>query len=175
MIAGGNGTRREDDFYRTPVEASSAVLPYLRGFPRSVWEPACGDGALSEVLELAGFDVVSTDLRDRGYAPGLPGVDFLTVPRKLALSIVTNPPFKLAEKFIRHARKLDVEYMALLLKINFWNVHRGGLFEFWRPAAIHPLTFRIDFTGQGRPTMDVAWSIWAPGRETAEFEPIGRN
>ena len=28
------------------------------------------------------------------------------------------------------------------------------------PKAVHPLTFRPDFSGEGRPTMDCCWCVW---------------
>jgi superfamily II DNA or RNA helicase len=45
-----------------------AAHKFLRveGFSGRIWEPACGRGAISEVLEAHGHTVVSTDLVDRG-------------------------------------------------------------------------------------------------------------
>lgn len=57
------------DFYPTPPEAVRALLS-VEAFEGSIWEPACGDGAISKVLLAAGFDVVSTDLIDRGFGSG---------------------------------------------------------------------------------------------------------
>ena len=55
-----------------------------------IWEPACGDGAMSRILEAAGHTVISTDLVDRGYGRG--GHDFLADHETMADHIVTNPP-----------------------------------------------------------------------------------
>ena len=57
------------DFYPTPPEAVRALLS-VETFEGSIWEPACGDGAISKVLLEAGHEVVSTDLIDRGYGAG---------------------------------------------------------------------------------------------------------
>jgi len=46
------------------------ALLSVETFEGSIWEPACGDGAISKVLLAAGFDVVSTDLIDRGFGTG---------------------------------------------------------------------------------------------------------
>lgn len=83
--------REKDDFYPTPDAATMALLSREQ-FDPDVWEPACGDGAISRIFEAAGHRVVSTDLVDRGY--GEPRVDFLMESRLLAPHIVTNPPFK---------------------------------------------------------------------------------
>ncbi|HTW72146.1 MAG TPA: hypothetical protein VME47_19845, partial [Acetobacteraceae bacterium] len=84
--------RAEDDFYATPSWVTEALLRHIR-FRGQIWEPCCGDGAMSTVLARHGYTVVSTDIADRGF--GTPGVDFLachTVPEGCR-SIVTNPPY----------------------------------------------------------------------------------
>jgi len=175
-IAGGGGTRRADDFYPTPPEAVEALLE-SRWAPRkqNVWEPACGDGAISKVLLSHGYTVISTDLVDRGYTKNVEA-DFLQVRKRLAPRIVTNPPFKLAEQFIRHGFALGVEYQAHLLKAQFWNAaSRLQLFKDYPPQAVMPLTWRLDFTGGGAPTMDCAWVVWeTTGCSTTVFEPLAR-
>jgi hypothetical protein len=88
-----SGYRRESrDFYATPAWVTEALLSRVR-LRGPVWEPCCGDGAMSTVLAEHGYDVVSTDLVDRGF--GTSGVDFLAC-RSVAAgcgSIVTNPPY----------------------------------------------------------------------------------
>jgi len=76
--ASSQNSRNAADFYATPPECTVALLKnYQRLFEGSrVWEPACGDGAISKVLEDHRLDVISTDLHDRGYGEG--GMNFLT-------------------------------------------------------------------------------------------------
>lgn len=66
FIGGNQGNRADYDFCPTP---SYAVLELLSReiFEGSVWECACGDGAISEVLKSKGFNVYSSDITDRGY------------------------------------------------------------------------------------------------------------
>lgn len=66
--------RQADDFYATPRSAIEQLLD-VEPFYGSIWEPACGDGAISRVLQERAYKVTSTDLVDRGY--GAAGVDFL--------------------------------------------------------------------------------------------------
>lgn len=108
--------RQKDDFYRTPVAATRALLEVER-FPAMIWEPACGDGAISEVLTEAGHEVISTDLIDRGYGEG--GVDFLEEAKKRANCVVTNPPFKLDDDFALHAMEIGVRKVALLCRLTW--------------------------------------------------------
>jgi hypothetical protein len=67
-------SRRKDDFHETPSVAVEALLS-VETFTGPIWEPACGRGAISEVLIEHGHDVISTDLVDRGYGTGR--TDFL--------------------------------------------------------------------------------------------------
>lgn len=108
---------RKDDFYETPAPATHALLRH-ETLPHCIWEPACGKGAISEVLVAAGHDVTSTDLVARGY--GQSGIDFLmetTAPRSVQ-AIVTNPPFKLADQFVRHGLTL-VPKVVMLLRLAY--------------------------------------------------------
>jgi hypothetical protein len=167
MIGGASEAhkRREADFYPTPTEVTEALL---RVFPKYfsntvVWEPACGDGAISRVLERSNNKVISTDLNDQGY--GKPNVNFLTAPLPAnAKAIVTNPPFDLAQKFILHACSFGVP-VAILLKATYWNAKsRIDLLRNTGPIAVCPLTWRPKFCPDrgSAPTMDFMWTVWGP-------------
>jgi hypothetical protein len=113
-VAVDRENREKDDFYPTPPEGTQALLAVER-FEGAIWEPACGDGGISRILELAGYSVVSTDLVDRAY--GVPRVDFLMEYKSLAPNIVTNPPFKMVAPFMRKALQLSTGKVALLLRL----------------------------------------------------------
>src|SRR5947199_3708213 len=81
------------DFFVTPRWATFALIEN-ETFAGDIWECACGDGAMSRVLEETGRSVPSTDLYARGY--GEAGHDFLH-PARHADNIVTNPPYNCAE------------------------------------------------------------------------------
>lgn len=94
--------RIANEFYPTPPEATRALLS-VEAFHGSIWEPACGEGAIASVLTDAGHKVVATDLVDYGF--GIPRIDFLKEVRPRAKHIVTNPPYGsgLADAFITKA------------------------------------------------------------------------
>jgi hypothetical protein len=71
---------RGPDFYATPPEAVHALLR-VEKLPRQIWEPACGRGAIVEVLRAAGHVVHASDLYDWGYSNSRVGVDFLSETR----------------------------------------------------------------------------------------------
>lgn len=171
-IAGGNTaySRNKSDFYPTPPEATQALLNFLDlDNGTVVWDPACGEGHMVDVLKMNGMNVVSTDIQL--------GVDFLTADLPSGVEfIITNPPFSLAEQFIRKASCHAIPF-AFLLKSQYWHSKkRYRLFKDCKPAYILPLTWRPDFMfkkrGSGSPLMDVMWCVWIPGSNKTEYIPL---
>lgn len=180
MAGGQNGGRVENDFYPTPPEVTQALLDspegkILKAMPqRLIWEPCVGDGAMANVLKKNGFQIIAGDIVDRGYI-GTEIQDFVTARWARSPVLITNPPYKIAAEFILHAHRLNVEYMALLLKATFWHaISRYDLWRFYPPAAIYPLTWRPDFLGRGAPTMETMWCVWRQTTSKTFIEPLLR-
>ena len=162
---------RPDAFYPTPWDATESFMlredRYLEKFAR-VDEPACGDGAMAEIIRGHRHDVKGTDLVYRGYGTG--EVDFLSPAfEPSARCLITNPPFSgndkkpLAEPFIRQAHKLGYEYIGMILKANYWNtIGRIKLFQQFKPVRVYPYSWRIDFTGDGGNHFDCIYVVWMP-------------
>ena len=167
--------RRDLDFYPTPPDVTIALMKFLKLSPCKIWEPACGDGAMSKVLVSHGHSVISTDLRDTGYGSG--GVDFLST-KKGCDAIITNPPFNISEEFIRHALE-QTKVVAMVLKSQYWHAKkRAVLFEDSPPAYVLPLTWRPDFmNGErgGAPTMEVQWTVWIKGDTNTKYRLLRRD
>ena len=82
MLGASNHTNKQrevNDFYATDPHALEIFLDKLEQdnikLHRNIWECACGQGHLSEVLKKRGYEVRSTDVIDRGY--GDKQIDFL--------------------------------------------------------------------------------------------------
>jgi hypothetical protein len=166
MMAGGNPDdkrgRDPDEWYATPKEATRALLRVMPlGLSDHIWEPCCGDGAMSKIMEAHGPRVLSTDIKTRDYGTEQDFFETKLLPEGIT-GIITNPPWNRAEEFVRHAiLDLKVANMALLLKATWWHAHgRQKLWNDCRPCMIMPLTWRLDFKGLGRPTMECSWMIW---------------
>ena len=115
---------RGNDLYETPEVATLALLR-AEPLPRTIWEPACGPGAIVRVLRDAGHRVIATDLIDyRSPDQDHAGRDFLLERRAPdgVEMIVTNPPFKLAAQFAAHALSLSPR-VAMLLRLSFLERH----------------------------------------------------
>jgi hypothetical protein len=107
--------QRGHDLYETPRGATLALLD-VESFDGTIWEPANGQGAISNVLRAAGYRVVATDLVDYDCPDATGGVDFLAQSSAPAgvTTILTNPPFMHANAFVRHALALAPRVVMLL-------------------------------------------------------------
>ncbi len=164
-----SGYAREGrDFYATPAWVTEALLHHVR-LRGPVWEPCCGDGAMSRVIEGAGYGVHSSDLVDRGY--GKAGVDFLackSVPAGCR-SIVTNPPYgetgvhtgqsrspTAMLRFLRHSLALTESVrgqLALLVRLQWIPGQRAaGIMTAAPFSAVIMLKDRIQWFDMGAET-----------------------
>lgn len=163
--------RGAQDFYRTPVQATQALLKREQ-FDGIILEPACGDGAISKLLPET---TISTDLFDRGY--GKTGIDFLS---KIIFvdHIITNPPYKQAQEFVEHALKCAKHKVAMLLKLNFLEgIKRKKFFESTPLRTVYVFSKRLSFDkadqiAKGRGVLVYAWFVWEQdyaGKPTIEW------
>jgi hypothetical protein len=168
--SGSPRKRQHADWYPTPAEVTQVLLDRV-SFEGTVSEPCCGDGSLAVVLEDRGYDVVGTDLHDRGYGVGHgKAFDILKMKSLPAQNVVTNPPFNIAGEIIEQIMAMQPDKMALLLKASFWHAKtRRRLFVAYPPSKIIALTWRPDFLGLGRPTMEVMWCVWEKGSNVTEY------
>ena len=116
--------REKDDYYATDPKALEIFLNRIDEdgvrLHKNIWECACGEGHLSEVLKNRGYKVWSTDLIDRGYGSG--NTDFLkSIPDSWCGDILTNPPYKYAKEFVEKALEVTRigAYTVMFLKIQF--------------------------------------------------------
>ncbi len=151
------------DFFPTPRWATFALIDNER-FEGEIWECACGNGAMSRVLEETGCSVPSSDLYDRGH--GDAGIDFLTVTRQ-ADNIITNPPYNSAEGFVANGVKLARRKFALLLRLAFLEGAKRArtIFAECPPSRVWVFSERITFYPigvevKGTGTTAYAWFVW---------------
>ena len=134
------------DFFPTPPWATRALMThvlsesYWRG--KTCWEPACGEGHMSEVLKDCFQEVISSDIATYGYSEALE-IDFLDPRHDFLVDwIITNPPFNLAEKF---AARRNGRAMAMLVR-TAWLEGAGRyqrLFSVDPPSIVAQFTERV--------------------------------
>jgi len=163
IVGASGGGRPIHDFYPTPLGATIALLQ-VEQFPKTIWEPACGDGAICKVLQARGHDVIASDLIDRGYGEG--NIDFLQTTTKRANALITNPPFRLAEDFLAHALNLGIEKIGLLAKLAFLEGQkRSALLQSSPLARVWVFSNRLKLTRRGASYKNsgmiaFAWFVW---------------
>lgn len=156
----------KDDFTPTPWDALWPLLEHEE-FEGKVWEPACGEGHISRFLKGIGYDVISSDLIDRGY--GEPRVDFLMEWTPRAENVITNPPFKLAREFILKALALTTGKVVMFLPLSYLAGLRRWqeIYNVTPPARVYVFISRVQMKrggtdgGEGGGGMiNFMWAVW---------------
>jgi hypothetical protein len=154
------------DLYETPAPATRALLA-VESLPPVIWEPACGPGAIVRVLRATGRTVIASDIVDYGCPDSSGGVDFL----KAGLAcdcVVTNPPYRDAEAFVRHAIALGASKIVMLLRLAFLeSSKRTPLLDSGMLARVHvfkerlPMMHRHGWSGpRASSAIPFAWFVW---------------
>lgn len=160
---------RKNDLYETPTCAVEALLA-AQPLPHRIWEPACGPGAIARVLRAHGHDVFASDLIDyNSHDQNASRIDFLLerAPPSGYDCIVTNPPYRLADDFVRHATDL-VGTVVMLLRLAFLEgqgrtdiLENKGLARVLVFRKRLPMMHRADWQGpQASSSTAFAWFIW---------------
>lgn len=167
------------DYFPTP---SSATEAFLRTFVEKVspltgrvWEPACGEGHISEVLKQRGLSVVSTDIKNYGYGDGF--CSFLDGEHPVAKEvisggvdiIITNPPYNIAEEFIHRALEVSNRWVMMLARLQF--LESIGRYErlwtktpphacFLYAKRVHMVAGRLPNKSDGGSSLAFCWLTW---------------
>ena len=164
--------RELNDFYATEPKAID-VLCGIEKFEGQIWECACGEGHMSKQLQKHGYDVISSDLIDRGFGVG--NIDFLKCDELFDGNIITNPPYKFAKEFIEKALDIipDGKKVAMFLKIQFLESKaRKEMFKKHPPKTVYVSSSRLlcaknamfdDMRAGGGSAVAYAWYVFEKG------------
>lgn len=161
--------REKNDYYATDPVALELLLE-LESFSNNIWEPAAGEGHLSNVLKNKGYKVRESDLIQR--LPHLEVLDFFEFEGRWGGDIITNPPYRKAQEFVE--KSLDVleegGKLALFLKVLFLEgKRRKEMFKKHPPKKVWVSSSRLkcaingDFDSIGSSATAYAWFIWEKG------------
>jgi len=162
------------DYYPTPPWATRAFLREVLGhylpLP-SVWEPACGEGHMVEVLREFTDNCTASDVHDYGrcFTVGSyvgEGIDVMPTCADFDW-IITNPPFNLAVEFAERALREARFGVALLLR-SAWtegSERYDRLFKDNPPSLIAQYCERVPMVaGRYDPAATTAssyaWFVW---------------
>ena len=180
IVGASNHTKEErehNDYYATDPQAFKDFLWAFGDrdgeiLNRKVWEPACGEGNLAQVLRDRGFLVLATDKIDRGYGEVY---DFLEQTERMRWDgdVITNPPYKGNQDIDFVRKSLDMvskgKWVIMLFKVQFVaSKKRFFLFQELPPKFIYVHSSRIkiwknnDDDGCSN-ALDYAWFVWEKG------------
>ena len=104
--------RSDTDFYQTPFTITEQLLD-VETFRDPILEPCCGRNAITRVLKSSGHDCYGYDL-----FYGSRRADFLCESHQYP-SIVTNPPFRIANEFLLKAFTIATDKIAFFLPLDY--------------------------------------------------------
>lgn len=155
-LAGAKSNVSELDEYATPEYCTRALMK-RETFEGRIWECACGQGAMLDILSQYN-ECIGTDI--------LTGTNFLLESRK-ADNIITNPPYKLALLFAIHGLRLAEKKLALFLRLNFLEGQRRYSFFKSSPLkVVYVFSKRQTLSATGVEkggTIAYAWYVWEQG------------
>lgn len=161
--------REENDYYATEPKAVKLLLDE-ETFDTNIWECACGELHISNVLNEYGYNVRNSDLIKR--VENIEQLDFLQSTKKWHGDIITNPPYKYAQEFVEKSIDLieDGNKVAMLLRLQFLEgKKRKELFKKYPPKYVYVFSGRIncskngDFKTYKSSALSYAWFVWEKG------------
>lgn len=161
--------RQTHDYYATEPKALELLLE-LEPFS-DVWECACGEGSLSEVLKRHNIHAKSSDLIDRGYGEV---ADFLSIEnQEWHGDIITNPPYKYSNQFITKSLEILNEGRKVALFMGIQSLEgktRKKIYMQNPPQKIYVSSSRLNCAMNGdfekykqNSARCYAWFIWQRG------------
>ena len=181
----GKHKDRAYDLRETPVEATQALIRTgeLNKY-RVLFEPCAGKGAISRVLIASGgWRVIAHDLI---HYPGAdknvePDCDFFKFYSKSYLqAIVTNPPYRWADAFIRHGLSLGLPVFVLLRLMALEGAGRSDIMEHLYHVYIGierlPMMHRPGWRGKKlkQGAMPFGWFCFFPEKNEAGYFSASR-
>lgn len=167
--------REINDFYATEPKATELLLevePELN----NIWECACGQGHLAKVFDKYGKLGKASDLIDRGYGIQEDFINNIVINFnpyfKWEGDIVTNPPYSLAEEFIKKALEIinNGNKVCMFLRLLFLEGKgRKELFTKYPPKTVYVCSGRINTAKDANfdlftnGAMANAWFVWQKG------------
>ena len=175
---------RGHDLYETPVCAVRALVrtgclnPY-----RVLYEPCAGRGAISRELKAGGWRVIACDLMayDDQDDDIQTGVDFFKSFQVMYLqAIVTNPPFRRVDEFIRHGLRLGLPVIVLLRLMALEGAGRSDILQHLRHVYVGverlPKFQRDNWKGNRlkTETAPFGWFVFEPRKRQGDIFTVSR-
>lgn len=162
--------RESNDFYATHPSCARDLMR-VESFNHNVCDPCAGLGHLIEPFKESGYNVIASDIINRGYGVG--NIDFLTEDFNSIYTtpsdFIINPPYKLLLPFVTKCIQLTVNKVAVLMPLRYLSgKERNNFYIDNPPKTVYAYIERIqlakngDFERyqKGQSLETYAWVIW---------------
>ena len=171
----GRKVNTEFDFYETPEWATKKALDAMLtdGILTKhdfIYEPCCGAGAITDVLEACGFkNIKKSDIQIADCIKGEKGIDVYDIEDNACEVVFTNPPYDRMTKdnMLAEFQRIASKKVILLLNIFFLaSKERKPILEnsHLRHIYIHSDRVTMYPYGEEKPknggTKMFAWYVW---------------
>lgn len=158
-----------DDF-PTPPWATRALCEYFQFGFSTCREPAANRGHMVKPLKEYFKEVIASDIFD--YGAGYAVEDYLFAKHSWTDWTITNPPFRLAEQFIKKAISESTVGVAMIVRTAFLeSVGRyNNLFIKFPPSHVLQFSERVvmhkgKLSEKGSTATAYCWIVWTRGNE----------
>lgn len=166
------------DFYETPGWATRlAVKAMLQDGIISkndaIYEPCCGAGAITDVLQEAGFqNIMASDIQTGEFIKGEKGIDVYDISDNVCDAVFTNPPYNRMTKdnMLAEFQRISRRKVILLLNIFFLsskerkkmleNSHLQHVYIHSDRVTMYPYGEERPKNGGGRRCLPGLYGIW---------------
>jgi len=103
------------DSFQTPRYATELLFPHISHNTKTIWEPAFGEGMISNVFKNVSYNVIESEINGNGiYFDFLKNdsCEQLNIPRDTM--IITNPPFSLKKQFVHRCIEYGYPFALLI-------------------------------------------------------------
>jgi hypothetical protein len=115
--------RVKDDFYVEPRWVVELILD-VEEIEGEVLDPCCGTGTIPSVCLDRGINARGSDIKHRGFGEVR---DLFTITEAVGV-IISNIPYKNAEKYLRHMLILVRKKLIVILPLTIWESRRRDPF-----------------------------------------------
>jgi len=170
--------RNDKDFYVTPKETIEKLIQNYEIKPGMILEPCAGNGAIcKELREIYDGTIDAVEIRPgeretlTQYCDDVYIMDFLDFANSHPghyQTIITNPPYSIAEEIIRHCFKIAGPETEIIMLLRLAFLESKKRKPFWREhpvTGLIPLSDRPSFTGKGTDRDAYGWFIWSRGAQ----------
>jgi hypothetical protein len=143
----------------------------------NILEPSAGNGNFIKVIHEYDYDdyVTAIEIRDEErntleqLADEVIITDFLNwYPNKKYKTIITNPPYSIAQEFIEHCFKIADKDTEIIMLLRTAFLESKKRYPFWQKHPVnglYTLSNRPSFKGKGTDATSYSWFIWNNGKQ----------